>query len=191
MGAGITVFEGLKRSGLQNVVGVIGDSTFVHSGITGLINLAYNKVKGLIIILDNSTTAMTGNQPHPGTGLTIKGSETKRLMLEEISKAAGADNVIVVDAKDAKKIEALIKDNITADKLSVLIVRSPCRLIEKTKSDPPYYIREQCKKCYQCLAIDCPAVSKSEDGFISINYSVCIGCNLCVQVCPFKALRER
>ena len=188
MGAGITFFEGFKKALKKNVVGVIGDSTFVHTGISGLINLAYNKTKGLIIILDNSTTAMTGNQPHPATGVTIKGEPTKKLILEDICRASGADNVDVIDPADIKKLEGLIKERINQEKLSVIIARSPCRLIEKKNGKAPLYKKENCKKCYLCLSIDCPAITKREDGFIDINEKLCAGCNLCVETCNLDAI---
>jgi indolepyruvate ferredoxin oxidoreductase, alpha subunit len=190
MGGGITFFEGFKKVLGQNVVGVIGDSTFVHSGITGLINLAYNKTKGLVIILDNSTTAMTGNQPHPAVGRTIKNEPTKRLVLEELCRSCGADNVDVVSAYQIKELEELIKSRVNADSLSVVIVRSPCRLIDRAREKPPLYEKEKCKKCYLCLALDCPAILKDENGMIKIDPKLCVGCNLCVNVCAPGALKK-
>jgi indolepyruvate ferredoxin oxidoreductase, alpha subunit len=128
MGSGITFFEGLTRALGKNVVGVIGDSTFVHSGITGLINAAYNRVKGTIIILDNSTTAMTGGQPHPATGETIKGEATKQLKLEEIARSCGADTVDVIDPSNVGALEELLRRRISENQLSVVITRKPCQL---------------------------------------------------------------
>jgi indolepyruvate ferredoxin oxidoreductase alpha subunit len=188
MGAGITFFEGIKKALKKNVVGVIGDSTFVHTGIPGLINLAYNKTKGLIIILDNSTTAMTGNQPHPATGFTIKGEPTKKLILENLCKVCGADNVDIVNPRNTKDLEELIRKRINEDALSVIIARYPCVLIEKKKDKAPLYKKENCKKCYVCLSIDCPALTKSADDFININEELCAGCNLCIETCNFGAL---
>jgi indolepyruvate ferredoxin oxidoreductase alpha subunit len=131
MGAGITAAEGLHRAHAAGgkVVGVVGDSTFVHSGITGLINAAYNRAKGLILILDNSITAMTGGQDHPGTGKTITGQPTKQLSLEAICRACGADNVDVIKPQDYKAMLALIKERAEQDALSVIIVRAPCMLL--------------------------------------------------------------
>ncbi len=130
MGSGVTLAEGFIRSGEKRVVGVIGDSTFVHSGITGLIDMAYNGVNGVIIILDNGTTAMTGNQPHPATGRNAKNKPTKKLSLENICKAAGADNVDVVKTFKVKELEKLISKRLTEKKLSVIIARHPCKLLE-------------------------------------------------------------
>ena len=180
----------MKKALKKNVVGVIGDSTFVHTGIPGLINLAYNKTKGLIIILDNSTTAMTGNQPHPATGVTIKGEPTKKLILEDICKVCGADNVDVIDPRKVKDLEELVKKRINEDVLSVIIARSPCALIERKKDPVPSYKKENCKKCHICLTIDCPALTKSKDGFIDINPELCMGCNLCVETCKLDALKN-
>jgi indolepyruvate ferredoxin oxidoreductase alpha subunit len=188
MGAGITFFEGFKRALKENVVGVIGDSTFVHSGIPGLINLSYNQTKGLVIILDNATTAMTGNQPHPATGKTIRGEETKKLILEDICRASGADNVDVVDPHNIAELEGLIKKRVNDNSLSVLIARSPCRLLGCERKEPPLYRKDACKRCYICLSLDCPALTKSEQGFIQINHNTCVGCNLCVEFCKFQAL---
>ncbi len=190
MGAGITVFDGLKRGSVKNAVGVIGDSTFVHSGITGLINAVYNRQKGLIIILDNSTTAMTGGQPHPATGLTIKKEKTHKLDLKQICLASGVDNVDEIDPFKLKELEALIKKRMSQDKLSVIIARFPCRIISRKKTPVPVYDQEKCKKCNLCLAIDCPALSSTTEGWIQINNDLCTGCNLCVEVCPFDALRK-
>ena len=137
MGAGITMFEGLRRAQNNNVVGVIGDSTFVHSGITGLINAAYNKMTGVIIVLDNSITAMTGGQPHPGVGLTLKGEKTKTLSLEKIVQASGADHVDVMDPALMNDFKKLLKKRMRQKKLSVIIARRPCKLLmdkqKKTK----------------------------------------------------------
>ncbi len=190
MGSGVTFFEGLKKALNKNIVGVIGDSTFVHSGITSLVNLAYNKTKGLIIILDNSTTAMTGAQPHPATGITIKNEPTKKLVLEEVCYACGADNVDVVNPFKVDKLESIIKKRVNEEALSVLITRFPCRLITKKRLSPPSYNKRKCTKCYMCLMIDCPAITKTEDGFIEINPYYCVGCGLCVEVCKFSALSK-
>jgi indolepyruvate ferredoxin oxidoreductase alpha subunit len=188
MGSGITFFEGFKRALKENVIGVIGDSTFVHSGIPGLINLSYNQTKGLVIILDNVTTAMTGNQPHPATGLTIKGKKTRKLILEELCRACGADNVDVIDPHNTGELETLIRMRLGQVELSVIIARSPCRLLEEKRGEPPLYKKEACKKCYLCLSLDCPAIQRLEDGFIQINKDICAGCNLCAQFCKFGAL---
>lgn len=132
MGSGVTFFEGLSHS-IQGkkVVGVIGDSTFVHSGITGLINAAYNGVKGVVFILDNAITAMTGGQPHPATGLTIKNKPTKKLILEDICRASGADCVDVIDPANTQEFKMLLEKRINEDVLSVIIVRKPCILMVK------------------------------------------------------------
>ncbi len=190
MGGGITLFEGFKKVLGRNVVGVIGDSTFVHSGITGLINLAYNRTRGLVIILDNSTTAMTGNQPHPGVGITINGEPTKKLVLEDLCRSCGADNVDVIGAYRIKDLEELISSRVNADSLSVIIVRTPCRLIERTRAPSPALDQAKCKKCYLCLGLDCPALRKDEFGLVKINGKFCVGCNLCANICPAKALTK-
>ncbi|HOW43302.1 MAG TPA: indolepyruvate ferredoxin oxidoreductase subunit alpha [Candidatus Omnitrophota bacterium] len=191
MGGGITFFEGFSRGLGKNVVGVIGDSTFVHSGITGLINAAYNKVNGLIMILDNSTTAMTGSQPHPATGVTIKGEPTKKLILEDVCRVAGADNVDVVNPFDLNNLENLVRQRMQEDKLSVIIARFPCRLIDRSRQPAPEYRQAACKKCLLCLSVNCPAIRKTDDGFIELNAAYCSGCAVCVQVCPAQALVKR
>ncbi len=188
MGSSVTFLEGFTKTLGRNVVGVIGDSTFIHSGITGLINLSYNKGKGVLIILDNSTTAMTGNQPHPAMGLTIKCEPTKKLILEDISKACGADNVDVITPYNLEGFEDLIKKRMKEDKLSVIISRYPCRLINRQKNNNPLYIKSLCKKCQKCFSINCPAIEKNDIDFLRINKSLCTGCNLCVDACTFKAL---
>jgi indolepyruvate ferredoxin oxidoreductase alpha subunit len=191
MGAGITLHEGIRRAQPgKKIVGVIGDSTFVHSGITGLINAAYNKVKGVIVILDNSTTAMTGGQHHPATGKTIKEEPTKKLILEDICRACGADNVDVVVPYRLNELEDILKKRLDEDALSVVITRSPCRLLDRTIDQPPLYERDKCKACGVCLRIDCPAIHKLPDGTIEID-EFCAGCKLCVSVCPFGALTRR
>lgn len=188
MGSGITFFEGFKRSLTQDVVGVIGDSTFVHSGVPGLINLAYNRTKGVVLILDNGTTAMTGNQPHPATGITIKGEPTKRLDLEKLCRACGADSVDVIDPHQVQPFIELVRRRLDEDALSVIIARAPCRLLERERRDCAVYQQEKCRKCYLCLDIDCPAIRKRADGYIEIDASCCSGCNLCVAICPAQAI---
>jgi indolepyruvate ferredoxin oxidoreductase alpha subunit len=190
MGASVTFFEGFSKALGKNVVGVIGDSTFVHSGIPGLVNAAYNGATGVIVILDNGTTAMTGSQPHPATGKRAKGGESRRLVIEDMCVAAGAANVDVVDPYDLKKLEELLKLRMAEDALSVVIARAPCRLIDRSRKPAPAYIKEKCTKCGVCVSLDCPALIKTEDGYISINTDQCTGCSLCVDTCKFDALKK-
>jgi indolepyruvate ferredoxin oxidoreductase alpha subunit len=190
MGASVTFHEGLRRAlPDKKIVGVIGDSTFVHSGITGLINAVYNKVNGLIIILDNGTTAMTGGQDNPATGKTITETPTRKLVLEELCKACGVDNVDVISPYEVKPLEALIKQRLDEPALSVIIARAPCRLIDREAKPSPEYDKDKCKTCGICLSVDCPAMREGEGGFIEIDWSTCMGCYLCAQVCPPAALR--
>jgi indolepyruvate ferredoxin oxidoreductase alpha subunit len=188
MGAGVTMFEGFRKVLGKNVVGIIGDSTFVHSGITGLVSAVYNATKGVIIILDNSTTAMTGTQPHPATGETAKGVPTKQLILEDLCKACGADFVDVVSAYDTAGIEKILRERLEADALTVIIARTPCRLINRSKHPQVMFNAEKCVKCYMCLNIGCPALSKGEDGLIKVDRDVCVGCYVCVGSCKAGAL---
>lgn len=136
MGASITFFEGFQKILKKKVIAVIGDSTFIHTGIAGLINASYNGAKGVIVILDNSTTAMTGSQPHPATGINIKGKKTKKLILEDICKASGADTVDVIDpVKEEDKLENIIKKRLDEKKLSVIITRFPCIIVTRKNAE--------------------------------------------------------
>ena len=190
MGASITFHEGLRRAlPGKKVIGVIGDSTFIHSGITGLINAVYNKAKGLIIILDNGITAMTGGQDNPATGRTITEMPTHRLVIEDLCKACGVDNVDVISPYEVKPLESLIKQRLAENALSVIVARAPCRLIDREVRPAPEYDKDKCKTCGICLSVDCPAMSESEDGYIEIDKASCTGCYLCAQVCAPGALR--
>ncbi|MDO5577586.1 MAG: thiamine pyrophosphate-dependent enzyme, partial [Fibrobacter sp.] len=191
MGAGVTFNEGLRRAHPENknIVGVLGDSTFIHSGITGLINAVYNDAKGVIIILDNSTTAMTGGQDHPATGKTIIGRETHKLVLEKLVESCGVNNVDVISPYKYKEFESLVKQRLSEDALSVIIAREPCRLVNRTRKPIPEYDQSKCKKCGLCLSIDCPGITKEENGYVKLNEELCTGCNLCAHVCLPKALR--
>ena len=189
MGSGITFQEGFRRAlGKDKIVGVIGDSTFIHSGITGLISSVYNKIQGLLIILDNRTTAMTGLQEHPATGKTLKGERTKELDLVQICRAVGVEQVDLIDPYKIDELEALITKRLEEDKLSVIIARRECVLLSRAKGKAPLYLEENCTRCYLCLQIDCPALKKKENGFIDLDSDLCPGCNLCVEVCKFGAL---
>jgi indolepyruvate ferredoxin oxidoreductase alpha subunit len=191
MGASVTVFESMSKIlGHTKVAGIIGDSTFVHSGITGLVNAAYNKAKGLLIISDNSTTAMTGSQPNPSTGVTAKGQPTKKLSLEQICLAAGADSVEAIHAFDAN-LRDKIKELMEKDALSVLIVRYPCRVLNRKKEPAPIFESAECKKCGACLKVDCPAIHAAQTGNIVLEQDLCAGCNVCVSACKFGALKKR
>jgi len=152
------------------------------------VSAVYNATKGVIIILDNSTTAMTGTQPHPATGETAKGVPTKQLILEDLCKACGADFVDVVSAYDTAGIEKVLRERLEADALSVIIARTPCRLISRTKRPPVLFNAEKCVKCYLCLNIGCPALSKGEDKLIKVDRDVCVGCYVCVGSCKVGAL---
>jgi indolepyruvate ferredoxin oxidoreductase alpha subunit len=190
MGASIPFMEGIRKSVAGNVVAVIGDSTFVHTGIPGLISAVYNQAKGVVLILDNATTAMTGTQPNPATGVTLKGEQTRRLSLEELTKACAVDSVDTVDPLVPGELDSVLKQRLSEDSLAVIIVRSPCRLVEKSRKPPVSIDSQECRQCGICLSIGCPAISKNEDGGIEIDQALCVGCGLCVSVCPFKAIKK-
>ena len=190
MGAGIGQAHGInsvceeKRS-----VAVIGDSTFVHSGITGLINIVYNGGDTVVLILDNGTTAMTGGQEHPGTGVTLSGQSSPRLSLEGICRATGVDMVTVVDPVDLPALEQALRDALAHERPAVIIARRPCVLISRDRR-PPYQIDENtCIQCGLCLRLGCPAIGVDQ-GQPWIDAELCVGCGLCAQVCPTNAIRN-
>ena len=189
MGASIGVAHGMEKArGVEfakKTVAVIGDSTFIHSGITGLIDVVYNKGNSTMIILDNSITAMTGHQPNPTTGYTIKGEVTRQVDLVRLANAVGVERVRIVDPFDIKEFEKVVKEEIEAAEPSVIISQRPCAL--NVKSDGALKInQEKCKRCKKCLSIGCPAlVDKGE--FLEVNEALCVGCGLCTKVCSFNA----
>jgi indolepyruvate ferredoxin oxidoreductase alpha subunit len=192
MGASIGQALGLEKAGVPNkIVAVIGDSTFMHSGVTGLIDVVYNQGTTTVIILDNETTAMTGHQGHPGTGILAKGVEGHKVKLETLAQGAGVDDVHVVDAFDLELIESTIRRCVETDEPSVIIARGPCPLRARTPGAPLQVDSEKCNSCYACLRIGCPAISVSGDKAI-IDADVCVGafCNICAQVCPQDAISE-
>lgn len=190
MGASIGIAHGFDKVGRgKDVVAVIGDSTFLHSGITGLINSVYNKSKGTLIILDNSTTGMTGHQDHPGTGKTITGEQTVQLDLVKLVEACGVKRVKVVNSYDLPAVEERIKEELEADGMSVIIARMPCRLLSKGKPGT-YKIDDKCLKCGLCMKIGCPAISRTPDKGMMIDSSICVGCGLCAKLCRAEAISE-
>ncbi len=192
MGASIGMAVGAEkaqgREFAKKTVAVIGDSTFVHSGITGMINAVYNNLNTKIIILDNATTGMTGHQPHPGTGRTIYNEPTHQLDYIELAKACGVKNVAEVDAKDIVAVEKVVKEQLALDGVSLIVAKEPCALINKTKRNV-FEINDKCKKCKVCTRLGCPAIVVSGDK-ITIDPSMCVGCGLCVEVCKFGAIAE-
>jgi indolepyruvate ferredoxin oxidoreductase alpha subunit len=190
MGASIGNAIGMQKAGVgEKLVAVIGDSTFLHSGITGLIDAVYNKANFTLIILDNRTTAMTGHQEHPGTGKTAQGEETYAVSLEEVVKAIGVKNLQVVNAWDIKALKETVKASIDGGQLSVVIVRGACAVNARRGINPSTIDISKCTSCNLCLTIGCSAIQKNGD-WIAIDGSLCAGdsCRLCEQICPNKAI---
>ena len=193
MGASVSGIHGfLKASGGQmdgKPVAVIGASTFMHSGITGLVNIAYNESNATVIILDNSITGMTGHQQNPTTGFNLKGDPCTKIDLESLCKAVGIRRVRVVDPYDLSQCEAVIKEELAAPEASVVISRRPCALLKYVKHKAPLTVDTgKCVGCKACMKIGCPAISVT-DGKAGVDATLCVGCGVCQQLCKFDALQ--
>ena len=195
MGASISMLHGMEKARgkefIKNWVAVIGDSTFMHTGINSLEDLAYNRSTATVMILDNSTTGMTGHQDHAATGRTLDGTEVPAISIYKVCKSMNIEHVVEVDAFDTKGLERAVKEETARDELSVIIVCAPCALLKGVKH--PYKVQalpDKCRKCGMCLKPGCPAVKKKEDGTIEIDDTLCNGCGLCVQLCNFGALEQ-
>ncbi len=189
MGAGVSMAHGLEKAGEPlRVVGIVGDSTFFHSGITGLLDIAYNRGHSTIIVLDNRTTAMTGHQDHPGTGRTLMGEAVKAVSIEDIGRACGIKRISVIDPYDLDQAGQVISAEIEAKEPSLIVSRAPCPLREKKRVGPVRRIlADECKGCKLCLDLGCPAIEGGEGG-PRINETLCAGCGLCEQICPAEAI---
>lgn len=192
MGASISALHGMEKAKgkdfIKNWVAVIGDSTFLHTGINSLVNMVYNKATGTVMILDNRTTGMTGHQEHAATGKTLKGEDTYAIDLAALCRAIGVPNVIEVNAFDVKELERVVRESVSGDTLTVIITKSPCVLLKGQQFPHKCVINaETCKKCGMCLKIGCPAITKTADG-MRIDPTMCNGCGLCKNYCKFNAI---
>jgi len=192
MGASISSLHGMEKAKgkdyIKNWVAAIGDSTFLHTGVNSLMNMVYNKSTGTVMILDNSTTGMTGHQDHAATGKTLMGEPTNAIDIPNLCRAIGVKNVVEVNAFDIKTLEKVIKEEVAKDEVSVIITKTPCVLLDKSKK--PVYIAhpDKCKKCGMCMKPGCPAMTKNADGTIRIDDTMCTGCGLCETLCKFNAI---
>lgn len=188
MGASIGMAHGMEKAGNNSdkLVSVIGDSTFLHSGITGLLNMAYNGATSTVVILDNSTTGMTGHQDHPATGKNAKGEPAPAVNLVELVKALGVKNVAVVDPFDTDELKKVLREETQRGELSVIIAQRSCKLLDKSKDDGALVIKD-CRNCKSCMNLGCPALVQGKDG-VEIDPAICVGCELCIEVCPFNAI---
>ena len=192
MGASISSLHGMEKAKgkdyVKNWVAVIGDSTFLHTGVNSLMNMMYNKATGTVMILDNSTTGMTGHQDHAATGKTLLGEPTYAIDIAGLCRAIGVKNVVEVNAFDIAELERVVKEETAKDEVSVIITKSPCVLLDKSKK--PLYIAhpDKCKKCGMCMKPGCPAMTRNEDGTIYIDDTMCTGCGLCATLCKFDAI---
>ncbi|MCX8007113.1 MAG: indolepyruvate ferredoxin oxidoreductase subunit alpha [Coriobacteriia bacterium] len=189
MGAGVSMAHGaaLADPG-RPVVGVIGDSTFAHSGITGLVHMAYNGQAGTVVVLDNRTTAMTGHQGNPVSGVTLSGEPGAALDLEALAAACGASWASTVDPFDLQGTLEALREAVAEPGLAVLIAKAPCALLEKSVNDPVAVDEEACTACGACIQLGCPAISRAESGIAQVDAMICVGCGQCVQVCRFGAI---
>ena len=192
MGSSISTLHGMEkakgRDYIKNWVAVIGDSTFMHTGVNSLMNMVYNSAAGTVIILDNSTTAMTGHQEHAATGKTLQGDPAYAISIPGICRAMGVKNVHEVNAFDLPLLEKTIKEEVAKDEVSVIITKTPCVLLDKRKK--PLYVahEDKCKKCGMCMKPGCPAMTRNADGTIHIDDTMCTGCGLCKDLCKFDAI---
>lgn len=194
MGASVSSLHGFNKAlGKESegkTVAVIGDSTFVHSGITGLANIAYNQSNSTVIILDNSITGMTGHQQNPTTGYNIKGDPAGKIDLESLCRAMGIENVRVTDPYDLEETEKVLKEELAKPAPSVIISRRPCALLKYVKAKPALIgNKDKCKGCMKCMKLGCPAISIREKKAV-IDATLCVGCGVCRQLCAFDALEE-
>ena len=194
MGASVSGLHGFNKAGgkesEQKTVCVIGDSTFMHSGMTGLVNVSYNASNSTTIILDNSITGMTGHQQNPTTGYNIKGDPATKVSLEKFCEAIGIRRVRVVDPYDLKACQTVLKEELAAEEPSVIISRRPCVLLKSVKPLPPLHVEENaCKSCKACMRIGCPAL-RIRHGKVNIDETLCVGCGVCQQLCAFDAIQK-
>lgn len=195
MGASISGLHGFNTArgeeSAAKSVAVIGDSTFIHSGITGLIDISYNQGISTVIVLDNSITGMTGHQQNPTTGYTLKGDPTAKVSIEKVCNAIGINRVRVVDPYDLKATREAVEEELQVKEPSVIISRRPCALLKYVKHNPPLIIdKESCKGCKACLKLGCPAI-RVVNGKASIDDTLCVGCGLCRDLCKFHAIGEK
>jgi indolepyruvate ferredoxin oxidoreductase alpha subunit len=190
MGAGVSMTQGFEKGGEpKRVVGIVGDSTFFHSGITGLLNIAYNRGSSVIIVVDNRITAMTGHQPNPGSGETLMGEPAPTASIEAIASACGVKRVITVNPYDLLPTIQTLKESLAAKEPTVIVSRAPCPLNEGKPVGETLAINpDQCEQCRECLSLGCPAIEWDEANGIRINDILCGGCDMCKQTCPFDAI---
>ncbi len=194
MGASVSGIHGFTKSQQgaadNKTVALISDSTFMHSGITGLVNMAYNESNSTVIIVDNSITGMTGHQQNPTTGFNLKGDPCAKIDLETLCRAVGIRRVRVIDPYDLAQCDAVIKEELAANEPSVIISRRPCALLKYVKHKAPLAVdTEKCVGCKSCMKIGCPAIS-IVDGKAKVDATQCVGCGICEQLCKFDALKE-
>ncbi|MEG1886783.1 MAG: indolepyruvate ferredoxin oxidoreductase subunit alpha [Oscillospiraceae bacterium] len=194
MGASVSALHGMSKARgeefSQKSVAVIGDSTFIHSGITGIIDIAYNKGISTVIVLDNSITGMTGHQQNPTTGYTIKGDPTSAVDLEALAKACGIKSVCVVDSYNIEEVKAAVAAELQKPEPSMIIARKPCVLLKTTPHKPALKVdSDKCRGCKACMRIGCPAISMRDKKAV-IDFTQCVGCGVCEQLCKFGAIEE-
>lgn len=195
MGASISTLHGMEKAKgkeyIKNWVAVIGDSTFLHTGVNSLMNMVYNQGTGTVMILDNSTTGMTGHQDHAATGKTLMGETVAAIHIPTLCRAMGIKHVVEVNAFDLPLLEKTIKEEIARDEVSVIITKSPCVLLKGQKfTKKCVAVQDKCKKCGACLRPGCPALTKTADNTVKIDATMCNGCGLCMQLCKFGAIEQ-
>ena len=195
MGSSISSLHGMEKARgkeyITNWVAVIGDSTFMHTGINSLVNMAYNQATGTVIIMDNSTTGMTGHQDHPATGKTLQGEEVLAVSIPALCRSLNIQHVTEVNSFDQAELERVIKEEVARDELSVIVAEAPCALLKGLKFPNVVVAHsDKCRKCGLCLKPGCPALTKKADGTVSIDATMCNGCGLCEQLCHFGALEK-
>ena len=193
MGSSISTLHGMEKARgkeyIRNWVAVIGDSTFMHTGINSLMNMVYNQSCGTVVILDNSTTGMTGHQDHAATGRTLMGEVVPAINITKLCRSLGIEHVYEISAFDLEGLEEAFRRETHRDAVSVIITKAPCVLLKGVSfPDKCVPISEKCKKCGACLRPGCPALTKNEDGTVSIDETMCNGCGLCMKLCRFDAI---
>lgn len=191
MGASIGMAHGMEKARggefARKLVSVIGDSTFMHSGITGLVNMIYNGATSTVLILDNSTTGMTGHQDHPATGKNAQGEPAPAVDIPKLVETLGVKHVSVIDPFDLPALEKTLREETEREELSVIITKRPCVLIDSSAVKEAFTVSGECRNCGACMKLGCPAIVKGENA-VRIDTSLCIGCGLCADICPFHAI---